>query len=222
MPWPSLGVSIDSNLSMDDIAHDLSSIRRVLRESANADAAAASRRFVPSAVRVYGVRMPIINDLARRYRSGGFALTTVLWRSGAFEERLLSAKVLGLSARKDPQQTLEVIETFAEDIEDWAVCDTLGMQSIKAITASHRFELLDLSKRLIAEPGMWKRRLGVVVLTHYAKDAAARDDILATVRPLRNDKRDYITKALLWLDKDLTKPSRTRSPRVKRLRGSEP
>ena len=38
-------------------------------------------------------------------------------------------------------------------------------------------------RRLIAAHAMWQRRLGVVLLTHYAKDAVLRDTIIAIVRP---------------------------------------
>jgi 3-methyladenine DNA glycosylase AlkD len=183
-------------------------IQRALHDAATADAAAASRKFVPSAVKVYGVRMPIINGLAREHKAGGLALSKALWRSGAFEERLLAAKVLGAVAGKDPDQTLALIEEFSREVEDWAVCDTLGMQSVKAIAAKQQARVLEMSRRLIAAHAMWQRRLGVVLLTHYAKDAALRDELLAIVRPLRAEKEHYIQKALAWLDRDLdAKPS---------------
>src|ERR1051326_3146743 len=82
----------------------LALIQRALRDAATEDAAAASRKFVPSAVKVYGVRIPVINDLARKHKAGGLALSRALWRSGAFEERLLAAKLPGslASQRSEP------------------------------------------------------------------------------------------------------------------------
>jgi 3-methyladenine DNA glycosylase AlkD len=186
-----------------EITGSLILIRQALHDAASDDAAAASRKFVPSAVKVYGVRMPVINDLARKHKAGGPALSKALWRSGAFEERLLAAKLLGSVACKDPRQTLALVEEFSEEVVDWAVCDTLGMQSVKAIAAKQQAPILEMSRRLIAARAMWQRRLGVVLLTHYAKDAGLRDEIVATVRPLRADKEPYIQKALAWLDRDL-------------------
>jgi 3-methyladenine DNA glycosylase AlkD len=194
---------------MDTVA-PLSLIQRALHDAATDDAAAASRKFVASAVKVYGVRMPVINDLARQHKAGGLALSKALWRSGAFEERLLAAKLLGSLARKDPSQTLALVEEFAEGIADWAVCDTLGMQSVKAIAVKQQACILEMSRRLIAAHAMWQRRLGVVLLTHYAKDAVLRDTIIAIVRPLRADKEHYVQKALAWLDRDLAAQPRSR------------
>jgi 3-methyladenine DNA glycosylase AlkD len=52
-------------------------------------------------------------------------------------------------------------------------------------------------------PSACSPRLGVVLLTHYAKNAVLRDTIISIVRPLRADKEHYIQKALAWLDRDL-------------------
>jgi hypothetical protein len=66
----------------------LSLIQRALQEAVNDNAVAASRKFGPSAMKVYGVRMPVINNLARQHKAGGLALSKALWRSGAFLGRL--------------------------------------------------------------------------------------------------------------------------------------
>jgi 3-methyladenine DNA glycosylase AlkD len=188
----------------------LALIQRALRDAATEDAAAASRKFVPSAVKVYGVRMPVINDLARKHKAGGLALSQALWRSGAFEERLLAAKLLSSAARKEPTQTLALVEEFSAGVTDWAVCDTLGMQSVKAISARQQTCILEMSRRLIAARAMWQRRLGVVLLTHYAKDAGLRDELIVMVRPLRGDREHYVQKALAWLDRDLAAKAASR------------
>jgi len=114
--------------------------------------------------------------------------------------------VLGSVARTDPIQTLALVEEFSGEVADWAVCDTLGTQSVKAITGKQQERILGMSRRLIAANSMWQRRLGVVLLTHYAKDIGMRDELVAIVRPLRADKEHYIQKALAWLDRDLARP----------------
>jgi 3-methyladenine DNA glycosylase AlkD len=195
-----------------DMAAPLSLIQQALRDAATGQVAIASRKFVPSAVKIYGVRMPAINGLARKHKGGGLALSKALWRSGAFEERLLAAKLLGSVARKDPGQTLALVEEFSGEVEDWAVCDTLGMQSVKAIAAKEEVRILEMSRRLMAKRAMWQRRLGIVLLTHYAKNAGLREDLIALVRPLRADKEHYIQKALAWLDRDLDAKSLPTKP----------
>lgn len=188
---------------MDHTARALSEVQLALRNAATGDAAAASRKFVPTSVKVYGVRLPAVNDLARKYKGGGFALVRALWESGAFEERLLAAKLLGAVARTDGDQTLALVEEFASGVADWAVCDTIGMQSVKAIATKYEGQIFEVAKRLARSPAMWPRRLAIVLLTHYAKQPARRGAIQEIVRPLRGEKEHYIKKALAWLDRDL-------------------
>src|SRR4051794_33373470 len=104
----------------------LRAIREALTAAATEEAATASRKFVPTAVKIYGVRVPVLNDLARQYKVGGFELAVALWKSGAFDEQLLGAKILGYAARHDPDRTIALLHELSLSVTDWAVCDTLG------------------------------------------------------------------------------------------------
>ena len=44
------------------------------------------RKFIPTSQAVYGVRLPLLNQIAKEHREGGFELAEALWKSGAFEE----------------------------------------------------------------------------------------------------------------------------------------
>jgi hypothetical protein len=77
----------------------LRSVQAQLRAAADVDAKAATAKFVPTSQLVYGVRVAVLNGLVRVCRPGGFELIEAVWRSGAFEERLLATKVLGAVAR---------------------------------------------------------------------------------------------------------------------------
>jgi 3-methyladenine DNA glycosylase AlkD len=185
------------------LALRLASIRETLVNASSESGVAAARKFVPTSTNVYGVRMPVINALARKHKSGGFEIVQALWQSGTFEERLLAAKLLGAIAAKDPGQTLLLIEQFSSEINDWSVCDTIGMQAVKAIRARHEAEIIQLVNRLVRSSEMWQRRLAVVILTHYAKQPARRAVVRELVQPLRTETEHYIKKALAWLDRDL-------------------
>src|SRR5438477_9972911 len=116
---------------------ELRAIRQALSQSASEEAKASFRKFVPTSVMVYGVRLPVINELARQHKAGGFDLALALWRSGAFEEQLLAAKILGFAARHNPDRAIALVREFSNDVAGWAVCDTLGMQSVKSIAAKN-------------------------------------------------------------------------------------
>lgn len=188
-----------------DISQRLSSIKQALVAKSDEEAKAAFRKFIPTSQHVYGVRVPLLNQLAKEHREGAFELAESLWKSGAFEEKLLGAKLLGSSCKKDPDRALRLAKEFAAQITDWAVCDTLGMQGVKGIALRKQTELFAWSNTLVKSKNLWERRLGLVLLTHFVKDRNARTQIEETLARLRDDKEHYVKKAVEWLQKDLRK-----------------
>lgn len=188
-----------------DISQRVSSIKLALAAKSDEKAKGAVRKFIPTSQHVYGVRLPLLNQIAKEHREGGFELAEALWKSGAFEEKLLAAKLLGSSCKKDPDRALTLAKEFAAQISDWAVCDTLGMQGVKGIAVEKHIELFAWSNKLVKSKNLWERRLGLVLLTHFVKDRNSRTQIEETLARLRGDKEHYVKKAVEWLQKDLRK-----------------
>jgi len=188
-----------------DISQRVSSIKQALAAKSDEKAKGAVRKFIPTSQHVYGVRLPLLNQIAKEHREGGFELAEVLWKSGAFEEKLLAAKLLGSSCKKDPDRALTLAKKFAAQISDWAVCDTLGMQGVKGIALEKQIELFAWSNKLVKSKNLWERRLGLVLLTHFVKNRNSRTQIEETLARLRGDKEHYVKKAVQWLQKDLRK-----------------
>jgi 3-methyladenine DNA glycosylase AlkD len=199
------GVTFDLflRLMQMDISQRLSSIKQALVAKSDEKAKGAFRKFIPTSQHVYGVRVPLLNQLAKEHREGAFELAEVLWRSGAFEEKLLGAKLLGRSCKKDPDRALKLAKEFSGQITDWAVCDTLGMQGVKGITLKKWTELFAWSNKLVKSKNLWKRRLALVLLTHFVKDKDSRAQIEETLARVRGDKEHYVKKAVEWLQRDL-------------------
>ena len=70
-----------------------------------------------------------------------------LWEAGALEEKILAVKMLGKIAKKDPERSLKMIQLFAKNIGNWAVCDAMGMQGLKPILKTHQKEIFALAKK---------------------------------------------------------------------------
>jgi 3-methyladenine DNA glycosylase AlkD len=170
------------------------------------EAKASFQRFVPTAQKVYGVRLPAINDLASQYKKEGMGLVIELWEAGSFEERLLAAKILGKLAKKEPQRTLQLIGQFSNDIRDWAVCDTLATQSIKAITKEYYREVFALSSQLLVSSNPWKKRLGIVLLNEFTKEERFHRLVRSSLELVKEDKEYYVRKAVQWMERNLEKP----------------
>jgi len=183
----------------------LRGIQSALKKMADPAARASFQKFIPTCQNVYGVRVPFLNELAKQYKSAKFDLVWELWNSGAFEEKLLAVKILGRICKSDPDETLALLAQFSKEIMDWAVCDTLATQGIRGICKIKQEEIFDLAKKFLKSNDFWQRRLGIVLLTNYAKDPSLRSQIEGLIEPLADDKETYINKAIVWIRKDLNK-----------------
>jgi 3-methyladenine DNA glycosylase AlkD len=163
------------------------------------------QKFVPGSQKLYGVKMPLLNELCKQLKEGGFPLVNMLWQSGSFEEKMLAAKLINKLAKKEPAGALAAVKKFSNDIQDWAVCDTLGMQSLKLISASHSKEIFALAKKLNLSKNFWQRRLSLVLVEVYAKDENMHDAIDTLLKPLKTDKEYYVKKAVEWIGKSMKK-----------------
>ena len=81
------------------MSQQLKEIQRILESKAGPEAKAAHERFVPGKERIYGVRTPVLNELAQQFKSGGFGLVEELWKAGILEEKILAVKMLGKIAK---------------------------------------------------------------------------------------------------------------------------
>ncbi|MFL6230015.1 MAG: DNA alkylation repair protein [Pyrinomonadaceae bacterium] len=192
-------------MTSDDTPKQLAAIRRRLATESDEGAKKSFRKFVPTSQRVYGVRVTVLNEIVKQHGAADFALIEALWQAGAFEERLLAAKMLGRAGRQEPDHALRLIERFCAGVGDWAVCDTLATQGARGIVKTGRTELLDLSQRLVVSDNFWERRFAVVLLTNYARDETAREAVERIARVVADDSEYYVKKAVEWLDRDLKK-----------------
>ena len=176
-----------------------------LKGNATPAGKAAAEKFVPGATKIYGVRTPVLNVLAKKYKNGGFVLVKELWKSGAFEERLLAAKLLNVICRQDPQKALAIVSAFSHEIDNWAVCDAVGMQSLKPVAQKIQSEIFDLSDSLMNVENFWERRLSLVLLEYFTRYKEHHIEIMKRVKQLENDDAYYVKKAVVWIKRNFEK-----------------
>ena len=183
----------------------LKQVQKELQASATPEAKAAAMKFVPNAERVYGIRTPVLNMLSKKYKEGGFELVKELWTSGAFEEKLLAAKLLNVICKKDPELSLKLVASFSKDISNWAECDSVGMQALKPVAKKLQKEIFALSAKLIKSKNLWERRLSLVIIEVFTKDKTLHPEIMRRVRVLENDEEYYVKKAVIWIKRNFAK-----------------
>jgi 3-methyladenine DNA glycosylase AlkD len=183
----------------------LKQIQKELESYSTPVAKAAALKFVPGATKVYGIRTPVLNRMAKQYKAGSFELVQELWKSGAFEEKVLAAKLLREVCKKDPEFSVKLVSIFSKDIADWAVCDAVGMQSLKPVAKKMQNEIFDLSANLLKSKSLWERRLSLVIIEVFTKDKLLQPEIMRRVKALANDEEYYVRKAVEWIKRNFTK-----------------
>ena len=58
--------------------------------------------MVPGKQKIYGVKTPVLNELAKKYKEGSFDLAKELWNSGALEEKIIAIKIVEKVGKTDP------------------------------------------------------------------------------------------------------------------------
>lgn len=183
----------------------LKQIQKLLQQKSIPQALAAHKKFVPGKMKIYGVRTPVLNELSKQFKAGGFNLIKELWDAGALEEKLLAVKILQKIAKKDAATSLQLVQYFAPDIDNWAVCDAIGMQGLQTILKTHQKEIFVLAKKYNRSSSLWERRLSLVLVEWYTRDKTLHTEIKKLVKPLENDEEYYVKKAVAWINKNFIK-----------------
>lgn len=188
------------------MSKELIEIQKILIAKANQAAKSAHEKFVPgSEDRLYGVRTPVLNELAKQFKAGGFQLVQELWQAGALEEKILALKMLGKIAKQNPERSLKLIQLFAKNIGNWAVCDAMGMQALKPILKTHQKEIFALAWKYNNSKDFWQRRLSLVLVEWYTRVNSLHPEINKLVSNLEQDEEYYVKKAVVWIKKNFKK-----------------
>jgi 3-methyladenine DNA glycosylase AlkD len=113
--------------------------------------------------------------------------------------------MLGKIAKKDPERSLRMIQFFAKNIGNWAVCDAMGMQGLKPILKTHQKEIFALAKKYNASTDFWQRRLSLVLVEWYTRIKELHPQIKPLVKNLESDNEYYVKKAVVWINKNFKK-----------------
>jgi len=183
----------------------LKEIQQVLRANSSEKNKAFFQKVVPGNQKTYGAKTPLLNELARRYKQGSFELAEDLWQSGALEERIIAIKIIERVGRTDAQRLLKMFRRFSKQIDNWAVCDGLGMQLLRGLVKTHRCEIFEIAKKLNRSRDPWRRRLSLVMIEWYTREPRAHHDIKALVKNLENDQEYYVKKAVAWIKRNFKK-----------------
>ena len=198
-------INTTSETAYYNMSKELKEIQSLLRSHANKKDEAFFKMMVPGKQIVYGVKTPILNDIVKKYKAGSFALAEELWKSGAQEERVIAIKILEKTGKTDPDRLLKLFRKFSTTIDNWAVCDGLGMQFLRGIVKTHDQEIFAIANEFNSSKNMWQRRLSLVMVEWYTRTNLHTAAIKKLVKALENDEEYYVQKAIVWINRNFEK-----------------
>lgn len=188
------------------MSKQLKEIQQTLKANASDENIAFFSKIVPGLTRkLYGVKTPVLNGLVKKYKEFSFELAEELWHNGAHEERIIAIKILENKGKTDPARLIHLLKQFANDIDNWALCDGMGMQFLRSIVKTHSKEIFEIAAVYNKDKNFWKRRLSLVMVEWYTRHDDKHLAILKLVKPLENDEEYYVKKAVAWIKRNFEK-----------------
>ncbi len=194
-------------------AHRLAEVRKRLAARIEPAYAEKIRELVPTGSRVMGVRVPVIRELARVFRSehpdldlgAACALCDACCDKPCREEMLFAQAVLERFKRTINASIWPSINRWIDSIDNWEVCDQLSKNIAAPIVARN----LDLASDLLAwtaSPNHWRRRFALATTTSL--NQGGRSNVALTLSvcdPLMGDEHLMVQKAVGWALREAAK-----------------
>jgi 3-methyladenine DNA glycosylase AlkD len=180
-------------------------IQKILTAKADKENTEFFQKMVPGLQKIYGVKTPELNILAQQYKSYSFDLAKELWASGALEEKIIAIKIIEKTGKTDPDKVLRSFKEFSKKIDNWAVCDGLGMQFLRGIVKTHAGKIFTIASQYNHSKDPWQRRLSLVMVEWYTRHSDRHTEIKKLVKNLENDDEYYVKKAVAWIKRNFDK-----------------
>ncbi|MBX3048745.1 MAG: DNA alkylation repair protein [Anaerolineales bacterium] len=180
----------------------LDAILAELKQHGSQTDRAGMARFGIATERAFGVKHPLLKQIARRHRKD-HPLALELWDSGYHEARLLATLVA------DPAQVSEVqLEAWLADINSWDLCDGFTGNLVDKTPFAYA-KAVEWARRA-AE---FERRAGFALMAWLAvHDKQAPNEKFAPffdlIQQQAADERNYVKKAVNWALRQLGKRNR--------------
>lgn len=150
--------------------------------------------LIPGETSAYGVRIPILRDLAKQIAKNTPEEFIEAAKNDTLEETMLQGMVIGLM-KCSLQKRLQYVRDFVPKINNWAVCDTFcsGLKAVRADLSTVRDFL---EPYLCSDKEYDVRFAAVMLMQYYTPEPYAG----STVDALCNIKHEgyYVKMAVAW------------------------
>jgi 3-methyladenine DNA glycosylase AlkD len=186
-----------------------------LRAAGDPARAAASAAYHKAPRDYLGVPVPVIDDMAHRWRAtldtpARTALASALWDSDIHEARVAATKLLTQARIKDDDPVWHLIASWVPSFDGWAIADHACDAGRRRLVADPT--RLDEVEAWTRSPHLWTRRAALVITLPWTRqnhptpqDEAIRTRVLGWAASFADDPEWFIQKAIAWWLRDLSK-----------------
>ena len=113
-----------------------------------------------------GTNNQILNDIGKEWRRAleldqRIALASGLWDTNIFEGRVMASKLLTQARIRPDQAVWDLITSWVDDFDSWAIADHACMAGQKRVVADPA--RLDQVETWITSDHMWRRRAAFII-----------------------------------------------------------
>lgn len=172
-----------------------------IKQCGSLERAESDRRYHKSTRLHWGVPAAESKQLARTFSEGLdgeelLDLAETLWTSGHFDPMICAARILDLPKVKASPALWERVKKFLNDVDGWALEDTLAHAAWKCLLADE--QRLDEVEEWTVHPNFWMRRAALVYTLPFAKKGRDPERMLKWAGSYVDDGEWFIQKAIGW------------------------
>jgi len=195
--------------------HDLlaAGIDRALRAEGDPERAVKERAYLKSGLEHYGVRVPAVRGVARRFlaerpdldHDGLFALVDRLWSAPVHERRLVAIELLDQRRGLVGVADMARLETLLRESRTWALLDPLAANVVGSVVDSSPAAATVLDE-WASDDDFWIRRASLLSLLIPLRRGEGDFDRFTRYAEAMLDEREFfVRKAIGWVLRDTAK-----------------
>ena len=154
--------------------------------------------LVPNAEKsgILGIRMPRLREIGKEISKGNARSFLAVSRSELYEERMVRGIVTGLIKTKDFDDFTALVDNFATEVDNWAICDCFcaGLKEVK----KYKSKFFSYIQTYLDSNDDWKIRIALVIMLDYYLDNEYIDEVLRRCDSVKSTYY-YVSMAKAWL-----------------------
>jgi 3-methyladenine DNA glycosylase AlkD len=188
-------------------------VRKELSESTDPQTQKNFPRFFKGDVRYYGVKVPTVVKIAKKYwkevrtrdKTEIFSLCEELYKSGYCEEAFVVSTWAALLSKRFEPSDIHTLRHFVDRyITNWAACDGFCNHAVGDFIEKYPEYISEL-KHWTQSENRWLRRAAAVSLIVPAKHGKFLDEVLEIAGLLLTDNDDMVQKGYGWMLKEASR-----------------